>query len=93
MIEKSVELGAREIWPLQSEHSEGFFHRERLYRVAVAARKQSQRTWLPKFGKPIGWAELADIGALYDSVLLCHEQQSVETAVIIAFAGVQCKMQ
>ena len=84
LVEKSVELGAREIWALQSEHSEGFFNKERLHRVAIAALKQSQRVWLPTFNEPIDWQGLASVRASYDAAFLCHEQQSAEMHLIQA---------
>ncbi len=73
LIEKSVELGVREIQPLQSERAEGFFKKDRAGRVAIAALKQSQRTRLPCIGDPVGWDGLAGVAARYDWVLLCHE--------------------
>jgi 16S rRNA (uracil1498-N3)-methyltransferase len=51
-VEKATELGISEITPLACDHSERVtFKIERLERIAVAAIKQSQQTWLPQINQ------------------------------------------
>jgi len=48
LIEKSIELGISKVVLIEGDHSErAFVKNERLYRLAIAALKQSQRFWLP----------------------------------------------
>jgi len=48
-VEKAVEIGVDRITPLITERTErGKLRIDRLERVAIAAMKQSQRTWLPR---------------------------------------------
>lgn len=74
LLEKSVELGVRRLYPLQTARSEGRFNRERGMRIAIAALKQSQRSFLPIIGDPLRWETLGEIAAPYDHILLCHEE-------------------
>ncbi len=47
-VEKAVEIGVDRITPLITERTErSTLRNDRLQRVAIAAMKQSQRTWLP----------------------------------------------
>src|SRR5262245_48867672 len=71
LVEKAVELGAREIIPLVTERSEGRIHMERAQRVAVAALKQSQRSYLPIIAGPALLASVADMSVTTGYV--CHE--------------------
>ncbi len=49
-IEKAAEIGVNEITPLQCDHSERIVIKpERFEKIQIAAIKQSQQTWLPKF--------------------------------------------
>ena len=82
LIEKSVELGVRGLYPLQSQRAEGFFREDRARRVAIAALKQSQRTWLPEISGPLDWEEIAGVLQGYDAVMLCHEGEDVEEDVM-----------
>jgi 16S rRNA (uracil1498-N3)-methyltransferase len=75
-IEKGVELGAREIIPMVTERSEGHFKGERARRVAIAALKQSQRSFLPVILEPLSFAALFDRFPLFDRIYLCHESAS-----------------
>ncbi len=53
-VEKAVEIGVDRITPLMTDRTERSKMRmDRLERVAIAAMKQSQRTWLPKIGPAI----------------------------------------
>lgn len=57
-VEKAVEVGVDRITPLITEHSERSKLRlDRLERVAIAAMKQSQRTWLPVIDEPVKLAQ------------------------------------
>lgn len=52
-VEKAVEIGVDRITPLMTERTERSRLRvDRLERVAIAAMKQSQRSWLPQFDEP-----------------------------------------
>lgn len=55
MIEKAVELGVHEIFPLWCEHTESKQHLkiERTARIILAAMLQSQSVWLPKLHPPM----------------------------------------
>lgn len=72
-VEKATELGVREIIPLVTRRAEGRTHVERARRIAVAAMKQSQRSYLPSISEPVPLHEM--IGGLgrFDHVYLCHE--------------------
>lgn len=93
LVEKSVELGVRRLYPLQTARSEGRFNRERGTRIAIAALKQSQRSFLPIIGDPVRWDNLDEIAAGYDHVLLCHEESWDDPAgrsipLIVALDGI-----
>lgn len=52
-VEKAVELGVDRITPIITARSErARLRTDRLQRVAIAAMKQSQRTWLPTLDEP-----------------------------------------
>lgn len=54
MVEKAVELGLDRITPVITQRTERTRLRtDRLQRIAIAAMKQSQRTWLPLIDEPI----------------------------------------
>jgi len=54
LVEKAVELGVGEISLLNCEHSErSRISVERINRVAIAALKQSQRTYLPRINETV----------------------------------------
>jgi len=56
LVEKATELGVDTIWPIITFHSERRKLRlDRLERIAVAAMKQSQRSWLPELSAPISF--------------------------------------
>ncbi len=74
MIEKAVELGASRILPLISTRSERMgFRQDRLEKIAVAALKQSGRTWLTDISEPVHLDDYLqwDSSALR---LVCHEK-------------------
>jgi len=49
-IEKATEIGIDEITPLECDHSERIrLKPDRFQKIMVAALKQSQQTWLPKY--------------------------------------------
>jgi 16S rRNA (uracil1498-N3)-methyltransferase len=59
LVEKAVEVGVDRITPLLTARSERTRLRtDRLQRVALAAMKQSQRSWLPLIDEPITLAVL-----------------------------------
>jgi len=53
-IEKATECGIEEITPIICENSERTTVKtDRLQKIALAAMKQSQRTWLPRINEPV----------------------------------------
>lgn len=57
-IEKATEIGIDEITPLICEHSERkIIKKERLEKVAIAAMKQSLKTWLPVINEISGFQQ------------------------------------
>lgn len=57
-VEKATEIGVSEITPIVCAHSEReFFKIDRLERIAIAAIKQSQQTWLPEINQLTPFAE------------------------------------
>jgi len=51
-VEKATEFGISEMTPLACDHSERVtFKIDRLERIAIAAIKQSQQTWLPQINQ------------------------------------------
>lgn len=76
LVEKSVELGVRELLPINTQRSEGHLHRERLLRVAVAALKQSQRSYLPQLHHPMTMKQAIQHAVQQGPapMILCHEQ-------------------
>lgn len=80
-VEKGVELGVGRFLPLDTERTEGRLHRSRLERVAVAALKQSQRSWLPALDEPIDVATLASRSSEFGKVFVCHESAPIEHAL------------
>lgn len=81
LVEKSVELGVREILPLRSERTEGFYNKERLLRVACAALKQCQRSRLPEIRDEVDWGSVEPLLADYDAIALFHEQESTDESL------------
>jgi 16S rRNA (uracil1498-N3)-methyltransferase len=77
-IEKGVELGVREFIPLLTERSEGHFYAERAHRIAVAALKQSQRSFLPTLHIPVSLESLIGRFDSFDRVIFCHEEVASE---------------
>jgi len=58
-VEKAVEIGVDRITPLLTKRTErAKLRTDRLERVAIAAMKQSQRSWLPAIDPLTGLAEL-----------------------------------
>lgn len=61
LVEKATELGVETIWPILTFHSERRKLRlDRLERIAIAAMKQSQRSWLPRLKEPIAFGAFLD---------------------------------
>lgn len=80
-VEKGVELGVRHFLPLECERSEGHLHRSRLERVAIAALKQSQRSWLPVIEEPTSVAALVSRFGDYGRTFVCHESAPLERSL------------
>jgi 16S rRNA (uracil1498-N3)-methyltransferase len=80
-VEKGVELGVRQFLPVETERSEGHPHRSRLERVAVAALKQSQRSWLPTIEEPVAVTRLVDRFGEFDRIYVCHETASLDRSL------------
>jgi 16S rRNA (uracil1498-N3)-methyltransferase len=61
-VEKAVELGIEKIYLIKCDHSERpIIKTERLYRVAIAALKQSRKAYLPEITELISFKEVIDI--------------------------------
>ena len=74
-IEKLTEIGVYEIQPIITEHviSKGKDKSERWQAIALSAMKQSQRCWLPKVNKPVGFKDA--IESCKDEIkLIAHEK-------------------
>ena len=55
-VEKMTEMGVRSISPIVCRHSErDKMNMDRMSKILVAAIKQSQQSWLPELGKPVGF--------------------------------------
>jgi 16S rRNA (uracil1498-N3)-methyltransferase len=82
LIEKAVELGVRRIIPLVCERTVAKREkRDRLQKIALAAMKQSVRSWLPPVEEVTAFAKFvaeADRSALR---LLPHEKASTELTI------------
>lgn len=81
IIEKAVELGAREIVPMATARSEGRFNADRAGRIAVAALKQSQRSFLPVIPEPVPLAALLAGLPASGRAFICHESASIEDSM------------
>lgn len=81
VVEKGVELGAREIVPLVTARSEGRFQADRAGRIAVAALKQSQRSFLPQITPPVPFAAMLERVGEFDRVFICHESAPIGDAM------------
>ncbi|MDB5035745.1 MAG: rRNA methyltransferase [Chlorobi bacterium] len=80
-IEKGVELGAREIIPISAERAEGRFQHDRALRIAVAALKQSQGSFLPTIADPTPLARLLERLPEFERACLCHESAPAENSL------------
>lgn len=81
IVEKGVELGVREIVPLATERAEGRLHIDRLQRIAIAALKQSQRSFLPSIAEATPFATMVERFGEFDHVYFCHESAPVEESL------------
>jgi len=58
-IEKATEIGINEITPLDCDHSERTrLKPDRFQKIMIAALKQSQQTWLPKYNNTVRFLDL-----------------------------------
>lgn len=75
VLEKATELGVAGFVPLLTRftgvHPAGESKPERWRRIAVAALKQSRRSWLPELRQPIEPAALLD-GEVFDAIYVAH---------------------
>jgi 16S rRNA (uracil1498-N3)-methyltransferase len=81
IIEKGVELGVREIIPLTTERAEGRFNLDRAMRIAIAALKQSQSSFLPVISDPLPLAAIYDRLPGFGRTFLCHESAPSESSL------------
>jgi 16S rRNA (uracil1498-N3)-methyltransferase len=84
IVEKGVELGAREIIPLVTGHSEGRFNAGRAERIAVAALKQSQRAFLPEIPSPLSFDTMLARAGEFDRLIVCHESAPLADSLVRA---------
>ncbi len=87
VVEKAVELGVREIVPLSTRRSEGHVHHERMQRIAIAALKQSQRSFLPRISEAVPFASIVATMATFDRTVICHEAAPPDRRMQAAVAG------
>jgi len=60
-IEKAIEIGIDEITPVFCKHSERLKIRmDRMYKVAIAAIKQSKKAYLPTFNNPVNFPDFVE---------------------------------
>lgn len=82
LLEKAVEMGVGAVVPLQTERTEKERIKEtRAHNILVAAMKQSGRSRLTQLGEPCTVEEILELRA-YDLVLICHEQEGPEHALL-----------
>jgi 16S rRNA (uracil1498-N3)-methyltransferase len=81
VIEKGVELGVREIIPLSTERSEGRFNLDRAMRIAIAALKQSQSSFLPAIADPAPLTGIYDRMPGFGRTFICHESAPGESSL------------
>jgi len=81
VIEKGVELGVREIIPLQTERSEGRLTIERAMRIAIAALKQSQNSLLPAITEPVPLRRVHDRFPEFGRTFICHESAPADSSL------------
>jgi 16S rRNA (uracil1498-N3)-methyltransferase len=81
-IEKGVELGLREFIPLVTARSEGHFNANRARRVAVAALKQSQQSYLPTLHDPLTLELVAGRFGSFQRVFFCHEGMNRDQSLV-----------
>jgi 16S rRNA (uracil1498-N3)-methyltransferase len=81
LVEKGVELGVREIVPLVTARSEGRHQGERAGRIAIAALKQSQRSFLPDIAAPVSLAAMLERLPGFDQAFICHESAPIGDAM------------
>lgn len=81
VVEKGTELGVAEILLLQTDRSEGRIHGDRLHRVATAALKQSQQSFLPSIRLPVSTGGLLEESGRFERVFLCHEEAPLHSTL------------
>ncbi len=75
LVEKSTELGVREIIPLRTERTiPSHAKAERWQKLALAAMKQSCRSYLPQVRDLTGLVDLLAAGVQYDGKFIAHEK-------------------
>ncbi|MBS1912022.1 MAG: 16S rRNA (uracil(1498)-N(3))-methyltransferase [Bacteroidetes bacterium] len=82
LVEKAVELGVREIQPLVTARSEGRIQTERTRRIAIAALKQSQRSFLPAILEPLPFAQMVGSLSRFGHSYICHETASPSDSLV-----------
>ena len=86
IIQKSIELGANAIIPVEMKRcvvkidSKSESKKiERWQKIAESAAKQSGRNTIPKIGEIIKVEEIAQMADLYDSIIVCYENEKETT--------------
>ncbi len=86
LVEKCTELGAREFIPMKTGRSiASRIHLERLQKIALAAMKQSGRSFLPTIGEVQGFAEVLVHLEDCDEKFIPHEQAASSLAGYTSF--------
>ncbi len=72
-IEKATECGIEAITPIICENSERTTVKtDRLQKIALAAMKQSQRTWLPTINEPVKFRDFLKPIEQFTNILIAH---------------------
>ena len=81
-VEKAVELGIEKIYLIRCDHSERpIIKTERLYRVAIAALKQSRKAYLPEITELISFGEVIE-SSKADIKCIAHCDDTLEKKLL-----------
>ncbi len=94
VVQKSVELGAREIWPVESlrcvsrpDGKAAEKKRARLQKIALEAAQQSGRGAVPQVLSPVPLKKALETAAAQGDILFCYEKGSVSLREALRAAG------
>ncbi len=91
VVEKCVELGLLDFYPLRTSRSrDGYVKKrtERWRRIAIEAMKQSLRAWLPEIRDAVTLEEALELRGELDTILVAHQQGGLNLlGVVEGLAG------